>query len=377
MSEPRYLVRRDDDRALIALHPNLADYAARLGDRADNLATEEPLASPGRVLQTLRAVAAPIGFEPLTDSRLLRLAVASSRGAALSSRQEVYLNGMDALRALKLAQGALFGVKMLTVEQVRDRVAGRYPEAEPLPERPRLDEMLTAAGVDLTWSSDAFDGQGGYVPSLRDSMSASSVSSPPPRDPTVHGRDRAEPITPEQADARQFEEKLRRSQKDGAFLALLVSPRAYQDALKRLAARPALRVVDGDRLVIDALRESAGKARVDWSLVLRTDATPNGGDWNKLMLLVGRTMPRVEKELSAAGSTVLLVNPGLLARYDKLDLLERLRDRVGRPGGPHGLWLLLPVQQPFIDGKPVPLLSPAQRAHVPESWAAPRKETRP
>ena len=30
MVEPRYLVRRDDERALIALHPSLADYAARL-----------------------------------------------------------------------------------------------------------------------------------------------------------------------------------------------------------------------------------------------------------------------------------------------------------------------------------------------------------
>jgi len=73
---------------------------------------------------------------------------------------------------------------------------------------------------------------------------------------------------------------------------------------------------------------------------------------------------------------VLLIHAGLLASYDRLDLLERLRDRVGRPGGPPGLWLLLPSQQPLIDGKAVPLLSPAQRVPVPESWAAPRKEAR-
>jgi hypothetical protein len=122
--------------------------------------------------------------------------------------------------------------------------------------------------------------------------------------------------------------------------------------------------------MIDALREVAGKARVDWSLVLRTDATPHHGDWNKLMLLVGRALPRVEERLSKAASTVLLVHPGLLARYDNIDLLERLRDRVGRPGGPPGLWVLLPSQQPLIDGKAVPLLSPAQRVHIPESWIA-------
>ena len=95
------------------------------------------------------------------------------------------------------------------------------------------------------------------------------------------------------------------------------------------------------------------------------------------MLLVGRAMPRVEEQLSSAGSTLLLVNPGLLARYDKLDLLERLRDRVGRPGGPPGLWLLLPGQQPLIDGKAVPLLSPAQRVHVPEGWLENRHRAAP
>ena len=38
--------------------------------------------------------------------------------------------------------------------------------------------------------------------------------------------------------------------------------------------------------------------------------------------------------------------------------------------GPAGLWLLLAGQQPLIDGKAVPLLSPAQRVSVPESWIA-------
>ena len=380
MAEPRYLVRRDDDRALVALHPSLADYAARLGDQADGLAGEDLLAPPARALQVLRTVPAPVGFEPLSDSRLLRLATAASRGAAFSSRQEVYPRGMEALRALKLAQGALGGVKVLSAEQVRDRVAGRYPEAEPLPDRPRLDELLTAAGLELAWSPDALGGRGGYVNSARDTTSISTASTPPPRLPTTPGRDPREPITPEEADARQFEEKLRRSLKEGAFLALLVPPRSYQQARRELERRFPLQTIDGDRLVIDALREAAGKARVDWSVVLRTDATPHNGDWNKLMLLVGRALPRVEQQLSSADSTVLLIHPGLLARYDRLDLLERLRDRVGRGGGPKGLWLLLPAQQPLIDGKAVPLLSPAQRVNVPEGWienchrAAPKTE---
>jgi serine/threonine protein kinase len=377
MAEPRYFVRREDDRVFVVLHPSLADYAGRLGDRADNLSREDPLAPPARALQVLRSVSAPVGFEPLSDSRLVRLAAAASRGAAVSSRQEIYPRCLEAVRALKLAQGALGGVKVLSVEQVRDRVAGRYPEAEPLPDRPRLDELLTAAGLELTWDPDALDGHGGYVNPAQDRSSIPTPSFTSRRLPTNVGRDPREPITPEEADARQFEEKLRRSLKEGAFLTLLVPPKGYQDVRRELERRFRVRVVDGDRVMIDALREAAGKARVDWSLVLRTDATPQNGDWNKLMLLVGRAIPRVEAELSAADATVLLLHPGLLARYDRLDLLERLRDRVGRPGGPKGLWLLLPAKQPLIGNKAVPLLSPAQRVRVPEGWIENRHRAAP
>jgi hypothetical protein len=283
----------------------------------------------------------------------------------------------------------LFGVRVLSADQVRDRVAGRYPDAEPLPERPRLDELLAAAGLELGWEPAALDGRGGYVNLVRDTLSVSTASSPPLRQPTAQGRDPREPVSPAEADARQFEEKLRRSLKEGAFLTLLVPPRAYQQARLELESpRFGLQVIDGDRVIIEALRDAAGKARVDWSLVLPADATPadarpSSRGWTNLLMLVKRAVPWVEEQLAAARSTVLLVNPGLLARYDKLDLLERLRDRVGRSGGPPGLWLLLPAQQPLIDGKAVPLLSPAQRVHVPEGWlenrhrSAPVKEARP
>ena len=377
MSEPRFLVRRDDTRTLVALHPALADHAARLGDRADELAREDPLASPTRALQVLREVPAPAGFEPLSDSRLLRLAAAASAGAAVSSRQEIYPRGMDALRALKLAQGALGNVKVLTAGQVRDRVAGRYPDAQPLPERPHLDDLLDAAEVGLRWDPDVADGRGGYVPRFRESVSVTTASTLPQRQPTESGHQLREAFSPEEADARLFEEKLRRALKEGAFLTLLVPQRAYTQALSKLEGRFPLTPVDADRLVIDALRETAKRARVDWSVVQRTDAHTGNGDWAKLMMLVGRAMPRVEEQLAASASTVLLLNPGLLARYDKLDLLERLRDRVGRPGGPAGLWLLLPNQQPMIDGKAVPLLSPAQRVPVPEGWVVSRPRAAP
>ena len=242
---------------------------------------------------------------------------------------------------------------------------------------------MAAAGLELAWDENGIEGRGGYVSLLRESPSVTTASTPPQRHPTATGRDAREPVSPEEADGRQFEEKLRRALREGAFLTLLVTPRSYEQARRELERRFPLTPLDGDRLIINALRECAKRSKVDWSVVVRTDAAPNNGDWQRLLLLVSRAMPQVEQELAGAASTVLLLNPGLLARYDKLEMLERLRDRVGRPGGPAGLWLLLPASQPMIDGKAVPLLSPAQRVQIPESWienrhrAAPLPENRP
>ena len=87
------------------------------------------------------------------------------------------------------------------------------------------------------------------------------------------------------------------------------------------------------------------------------------------MLLVGRTMPLVEQQLSRADKTMLVVYAGLLARYDHMTLLERLRDKIGQRDGIPGLWLLIPSdQQAVIDGKAVPIISAGQRARIPESW---------
>ena len=127
--------------------------------------------------------------------------------------------------------------------------------------------------------------------------------------------------------------------------------------------------MDFEALLIDALRQVAEQARVQWDLVLRTDALPGQGDWDKLMLLVGRAMPLVEAQLMAVEQTIVLVYPGLLARYGQMPLLERLREAIGRPMGIPGLWILVPNdQQAVIDGKAVPVLSPGQRSRIPESW---------
>jgi hypothetical protein len=362
------LVQRDGAGVLIAQDAALADYARRLGSTADQLAEEDPLVAPTRVVERLREVPPPAEVN-LTDARLVRLASAVSQQAVLSSRQELYPRGMPAARALRLSHGALNGLRMLSVAQVRERVASRYPEAAPLPDHPALDDLLREAGFDFQWEADGKDGLGCYVSSHRELVSVTSGTQPPLRYSTAPGRSEIGEVTPEEADARQFEERLQRALREGSFLSLLVNPRRYDFAREWLCKRFPVQLVDLEGLFLDALQAVAGSARVSWDLVLKTDATPQTGDWDKLMLLVGRAMPAVEERLLGAERTMLVIYPGILARYDQMELLSRLSQKVGRRDGIPGLWLLLPGDhQALIDGKAVPLLGPGQRARIPQSW---------
>jgi len=371
MAESRFIVHLSEPGVLVATTQELASYAIRLGQVADRLADEDPLAVPARAIERLREIQPPAGTV-VTDTRLLRMASAASHHAAVSSRQELYPRNMNAARVLKLSQGALLGVRSLTVEQIRERVASRYPEAQPAPDRPMLDDLLRQAGLDFEWDPAGRDGTGCYTSRLSERPSISTRTESLPRHPTGRDLSPAGEVTPDFAEARQFEERLQRAAKGGAFLILLVNPnyhQNYQKAMKELSSRFPVQLVDFEEVFLEALRHAAAKARVSWDLVVKTDATPCQGDWDKLMLLVGRAMKAVEQRFQRAEKTMLLVYAGLLARYDRMDFLERMRDRIGRRDGIHGLWLLVPGDdQALLDGKAIPIISPGQRARIPNSW---------
>ena len=364
MVNPRFVVQRVGTRILVAVDGDWASYGRKLGEKADHLAQEDPLMSPEREIQELQEILPPAEAIPLPERRLLQLAAAASQTAALSSRQELYPKGMEAERALRLSQGALYGVQSLTTQQIKDRVSGRYPEAAKLPERPELDRLLRQFIPTLSWDAQ----EGCYVNQAKEFPSVSSSSSLA-RIPTGAIATKGQEITPEEADARLLEERLTRSIQEGAFLALLVPPKRYQLARQELCDRFPVQLVDYEALFIKALKQKADELEVDWDLVLATDAGPDEDDWDNLMILVRETMPLVEAELLNAERTILLIYAGLLARYDQMTLLERLREKVGREDGIPGLWLLLPnEQQAMIDGKAVPLLSSGQRVKITDEW---------
>jgi hypothetical protein len=184
-----------------------------------------------------------------------------------------------------------------------------------------------------------------------------------------HGAARLEVTTPEVAEARKFDERLTRSLKEGTFLALTVPTKYYQGATKTLCERMNVQLTDIEAVFLRSLKEIAADAKVDWELVLRTDAKPGEGDWSRLMLLIRRAAPLIEKELLSSEKPVLMVFPGLLARYQQMQILEKVRDTAGRPEGVPAAWLLLPGDnKALINGQPVPLIGPGQKAHVPSSW---------
>ncbi len=376
LSNPRFVVRRCEEQVFIAETMELADYAERLGKKADELATLDPLAPPIRVVETLQKIKPSDESIGLSPSRLVKLAAAASRTAAVSSRQEIYPRGMEAVRAVKLAHGALLGSRQLTVKQVQDRVTGRYPEAEPLPDRPQLDDLLREAGWEFTWDGNAADGKGAFCRSTRELPSITTGSTIVTRLPVR--REPAEEITPEVADARQFDERLQHGIKDGAFLALTVRPSRLERTREELLRRFDLDCRSFDEVLIRNLKKKASEIGASWDIVVQSDvADSNSKDWDNLNRLVRKTIPDVERELLRADKTILLTNPGLLARYGQLELLERLRDKVGRPDGIPGLWVLIPADEqnvlPVIDGEAVAVITRGQWARVPDAWIGNRK----
>ncbi|OSM06734.1 BREX system serine/threonine kinase PglW [Magnetofaba australis] len=383
MKEPRWVERRSGQQLLLALDKEdrgqeLADYAMRLGKRADALAAQDPLPTPARVVEALQLERLPEDAPVLASSRLLKLAVAVSGSAAVSSRQEIYPRGLSAARALKLAQGALLGAKELTIAQVRERVEGRYPEAESLPERPQLDTLLDEAGCRFVWTpTEGPGGEGIYkaiIPdftTLHTSMTTRRSTADDGEGPKGEGG-----VSPKEAEAEAFQQRLDRAAQEGAFLALLTPPKHAVDVAARLEALYDLPVYSLDALLLDALKAVAQEKGIKrWEVILEADAEgATGAHWGKLMGLVTLAMPRIEQKLLDQQRTAVLTDPGLLARYDQMGLVSRLLEQTQRPHGLPGLWMVIPADGqsagPAINGQAVPVITPNQWARVPDGWIA-------
>jgi serine/threonine protein kinase len=376
MVVPRFQIRRVGGKVVVSFSPELAAYAEELGRKADELAGADPLPPPLRVFQELYEIAPPTqphGCQPFSNERLLKLAAAMSRTAAVSSRQELYPVGMDAERALRLGIGALSGLGLgsdeegFTIDQIRDRLRSRYPEADPLPGRTELDTLLEKVGLNVGWHAET-----STFRRREPSILATSGSSIPKRRTTATSTRKIE-VTPELAEGRQFVERLRHAYGDGGFLVLTVRPSRMRRCEDELMRQFRLERVSFDDVLIEALRKEARELEIDWKTVEQADgADRSGPDWNNLILLVARVAPRIVADLCRRKQHLLMVHPGLIARYDQMTILETLRDKVGHDVPCPGLWVLVASDGqhdlPMLDNAEIPLITPGQRTRVSEGW---------
>jgi hypothetical protein len=274
-------------------------------------------------------------------------------------------------------------MRILTPEQIRQRVGSRYPLAAALPGRPQLDRLLADAGLELAWNPD-HPGGGAFVSTARNVLSVTDPSSTLPRFPTsVRTPGTPAPtfqpayVSPEEAEARAFEERLRWAERDGSFLALTVNPKIFEAVRQLLIGRFATRPLDLERVFLDALRKAAGEVGADWTVVVGADAADRRSeDWRNLNhLIASRVIPQVEQALiqgaPEADKTVLTYHLNWLERYGQVVMLSRVAQAV-QEGRLHGVWLLIPAspqtQMPLLDGAAVPVITNNQWAHIPESW---------
>jgi serine/threonine protein kinase len=347
-----------------------ARYAEALGRRADEIAAADPLLTPSRALEELQSVTPPEGDPPMPPERIVRLATAASQTAALSSRLELYPRGMAAGRALKLGIGSVFGPKELTVEQIRQRIASRYPHAEPMPDPPVLDDLLREAGIELVWDSAGADGRGGYRPRYLLHDPSSTATTLPRLSTTMQ----PEPSTsPDVEVARALEEHLASAVTGRRFLVLTVAQRYLLRAEEEIVRRFPVTRISLESTLLQEMKAVAAALGARWEVVLQADAAaPESADWRRLQTLVRRAMPAVEQALLTAAGPVLLVYPGLLARYDQMPLLERLREVCGRKYDAPGFIVLIAADEqrhmPVLDGKPIPVILASEWARIPEAW---------
>ena len=336
-------------------------WVRELGRRADEVADADPLLPPVRVTEVLAAVTPPTGMPLLDPERIQRLAVEAAEHAAVSSRGELYPRGMCETRAAKLGASSLVGPTKLSASEIRRRVASRYPEAKPLPERPRLDDLLESAGLKLEWNGQ----EGKYrSPAIRSSYESSTSSAAT-----------ATSIDDDGADADELDERLKRVVNTRAFLALSIAPRHLSKVEQRLTEMLALTPFSLEAGLIRHMRALAEELGARWEVVLTADAASAGSaDRRRLDQLVRRAIPGLTDEIANARERLLLTRPGLLARYRQLDLVTGVQDACQRGKAPAARVLCIAADEavnlPRIDSHALPVVFAAAWVRPNRTWVA-------
>ncbi|WP_051856812.1 BREX system serine/threonine kinase PglW [Streptomyces sp. NRRL S-1868] len=348
----------------------LADYAAALGAVAAKLAVRDPLPGRATVLRELRAVPVPDGLVALADTRLVDLAAAMAGGVAVSPRLELFPRDLDLVRALRISQapaGVRAEVGISTTDLVA-RIRARFPGLSALTDATyvELEEALRQTDFPLEYDLQRKRFMA-RVSEATDSLAEPTVSaltSTGTLQAAVQGE-----VAMGRDPRRILSARLEAARRRGGFVALTVKGPELPGLAARLAERFDVVPLSLDRLFLDVLRELAAEHAVDWQALLTADAvltssgTIGAGLASYARAASERVVTRAAELAERTGSrTVLLAHEAALtARYwmsGGREALVALQEAARRPAGsPHGLWLLVPMEDPEVsptlDGRTV------------------------
>ena len=377
LEQPRWLLRRRATGAVaVALESSeageptgaeLADYAASLASATEAAVADEPVISRPRLASVLAEVRAPQGAKPMSDPHLATLATALSLTAAINARLEVYRAGLAPAIALEQARRSFSAAQKLTAEDVIAKVQARFPEAEVLPARPELDQLLADANIGLVWDEE----EQHYVsPSLTSTASSSTSIH---REATSFGR-LSNPVAAVETDeAVEFEARLARQHDNGGLFVVVTDRKEWMSVTVRELERFNVATVDLDAVIMSRLEAITADGKPSMQMLFEADRAGAGGaQWANLQKVLDRVFADITRDLLATSGTVVLHQLGLLARYDRIGLLSQIREALH--DGDHQLgavWVVTTrraqVDAPMIDGSAIPVLD-HEWARVPRRW---------
>ncbi len=339
-----------------------------LGAAADELAERPVIASAGETKRVFTALTADTPLATLRDDRLVEVAAEASERAACSARLEIYPRGLEPRRAIELSAATFKGG--VTPDDVAVRVANRYPLAAPVPPRPELDALLAPLG--LRWNPGASrylrDGEEAPTTLQTHMSSLGRIATALPT--------QARAMDSEAIDARQFDERLRSAMERRSFRVIGVTADRASEAAVAISERLGLRPTSLDALLVEEMArqmKAGGIARDD--IVHAADrAGPTGEHWPRLMKLVSAAAEALEKKLLPPKEPLLLVQPGLLARY-RLEGLTRALVEAGKSGDCAAIFLVVADHDrsglPRINGEmAIPGLLSSQALWMSRAWLA-------
>lgn len=377
LEQPRWLLRRRTTGAVaVALESReaggptggeLADYAVALASATEEAIANEPVVPRPRLATVLAEVQAPQGAKPMSDPHLATLATALSRTAAMNARLEVYQSGLAAAVALEQARRSFSAAQKLTAEDVIAKVQARFPEAEALPGRPELDQLLADASISLVWD----DEQQHYISPSLTLTAASSTSIH--REATSFGQLSNPVAVVETDEAVEFEDRLTRQHNNGGLFVVVTDRKDWMSVTVRELERFDVTTIALDAVIMSRLEAITADGKPSMQMLFEADRAGAGGaQWANLQKVLDRVFADITADLLTTSGTVVLHQLGLLARYDRIGLLSQIREALHDGGHQLGaVWVVTTrrtqVDVPMVDGAAIPVLD-HEWARVPRRW---------